>query len=92
MGIEIEIEELRRRKAGKERGEMIVVRVSSEEMKRRIMENKEKLRREKIWIEEDLTFQERRMKWKLKGVAVKEERKGNRVRQVYGRMWINDRW
>lgn len=41
MGLEVEIEELRRIKTGKEeRGEMIIIRVSSEEMRRRILENK----------------------------------------------------
>lgn len=63
IGIEIEIEQLRKVKTGKEeRGEMVIVKIITEENRRKILENKKKLRRKDVWLEEDQTFKERKMK------------------------------
>ena len=40
------------------------------------MEEKRKLRGEKIWITEDLTWGERKMKWRMRGIAREEIEKG----------------
>lgn len=49
IGIEIEIEELRRVKTGREeRGEMIIAKMRSEETKRKILENTGRLRGKEI--------------------------------------------
>lgn len=41
---------------------MVVVRVGTEEKKKMIWRNKWKLKGQKIWIEEDLTWEERRVR------------------------------
>ncbi|XP_046605019.1 uncharacterized protein LOC124297751 [Neodiprion virginianus] len=38
--------------------------------------------------DEDLTWAERRMKWKLREIAAIKERRGNRVRIGYAKIWI----
>lgn len=43
---------------------MVIVKVKSVEEKRGILENKWKLRRKEVWIEEDLIFKERKIVWK----------------------------
>lgn len=60
LGIEIKVEE---EDKGKERrGGDMVVRVGTEEKKKMIWRNKWKLKGQRIWIEEDLTWEERRVK------------------------------
>lgn len=60
---------------------MVIVKLKSEESRRKILENKRKLRGKEIWIEEDQTFKERKMKWKLRQIAGEEERRGERGRR-----------
>lgn len=43
---------------------MVIVKVESVEDERGILENKWKLRRKEVWIEEDLIFKERKIIWK----------------------------
>lgn len=89
IGVSIDIEEIKEIKAGKEeKGRMVIVKVKSEESRRKILENKGKLRGKEVWIEEDQTFKERKMKWKLRRIAGEEERRGERVRIGYGKLWI----
>lgn len=74
IGVELEVEDLRKVRTGKEKkGEMVIVKVKSEECRKKVPENKKKLRGRKVWIEEDLTFQERKMKFKLRKIAEEEE-------------------
>jgi len=55
---DIKMEEVRNIQAGKtERGKLLVVRLKSEDMKRRVLMSKRKLRGGEIWIEEDLTWE-----------------------------------
>lgn len=75
--VDIEIEEIRKIKTEREeKGDMLIVKVRSEENKRKILENKRKLKGGSIWIEEDLSFKERKMKWNLRRVAEEERRRG----------------
>lgn len=69
----------------------MIIKLKEEEMKREVMRNIGKLKGKDIWIEEDQTFKERKMRWKIKNME-EERRKGKRVRQGYGRIWIEDRW
>lgn len=73
-------------------GEMVVVRLGSREQKRQVMEKKRKLKGRKERIEDDLTWEERKMKWKVEEIAEKERRKGNRVWTGYGKIRINEKW
>lgn len=94
IGAEIEIENVREIRAGNEgKGKMVLVRLKTEEDKRKILENKRKIKKKEIWIEEDLTFGERKMKWKLRQIMEEEERKGEKVKVGYGKIWIgNELW
>lgn len=67
IGVDIEIEEIRKIKTGREeKGDMLIVKIRLEENKRKILENKRKLKGRSVWIEEDLTFKERKMRWNLR--------------------------
>lgn len=93
IGVDIEIEEIRKVKMGREeKGDMLIVKVRSEENKRKILENKRKLKGRSVWIEEDLTFKERKMRWNLRRVAEEERRKGRTVRMGNGRIWVENAW
>jgi len=93
LGIEVKIEEIRRIEAGKkEKGSMIVVRVENEEAKRNIVRNKWKLKGGDIWIEEDLTWEERRIKWRIREIARRERIQGKRIRMGQEGLWIKGVW
>lgn len=66
----------------------MIIKLKEEEMKREVMRSIGKLKGKDIWIEEDQTFKERKMRWKIKNMAEEERRKRKRVRQGYGRIWI----
>ncbi|KMQ90682.1 hypothetical protein RF55_9533 [Lasius niger] len=92
IGAEVEIEWIRRIR-GKEgvEGEMVVVGLESRE-KRQVMEKKKVLKGKMTRIEDDLTWGERRMKWKIGEIVEEERRKGNRVWTEYGKIRINKGW
>lgn len=58
---------------------MIWVRLENEEQRREVMEKKKRLRGRKERIVEDLTWKERKMRWKLEDIARMEEKRGKRV-------------
>lgn len=63
IGAEVRVEEIRRIGMGREeRREMVVVKLGNEKEKQSIMENKKKLRGKDIWIHEDWTWKERKIK------------------------------
>jgi len=77
IGVEVKVKEIRRIETGrKEIGSRAIVRVESEDEKTRIMQNKWKLKGGELWIEDDLTWEERRIKWKLTQIARIEEERG----------------
>lgn len=55
---------------------MVWVRVEKEEDKKLIWKKKRNLKSRKVWIEEDLTWNERKVRRKLSKVAKEERRKG----------------
>lgn len=71
---------------------MLVIEVGNEKEKREIMENKRKLRGREIWIEDDLTWKERRAKWMLMQVAIRKEAEGRKVWLKQGRIQIEGKW
>ncbi|KMQ87386.1 hypothetical protein RF55_13340 [Lasius niger] len=93
IGAKARIEEVRRvgRKYGKEGG-MVVVKLGSREQKREIMEKKKGLKGKKIRIEDDLTWKERKIRWKIREIAKEERRKSGRVWIEYGKIRINECW
>lgn len=53
---------------------------------------KKTLKGRKERIEDDRTWKERRMMWKLGQIAGKESSKGKRVIVRYGKIWIEGKW
>lgn len=70
----------------------MVVKVGSEEEKSRIMQNKWKLKGSDIWLNDDLSWEERRIRWKIMQVAKNEQEEGRKVRIGQGRLWIDGKW
>ncbi|KMQ90799.1 hypothetical protein RF55_9408 [Lasius niger] len=93
IGAKVEIEWVRklRGREGRE-GDMVVVRLGSRDQKRQVMEKKKELRGKATRIEDDLTWEERKMKWKIGEIANEERKRGNRVWTAYGRIRINECW
>jgi hypothetical protein len=93
IGAKVRIEDVRRvgGKYGKEGG-MVVVKLGSREQKREVMEKKKGLKGKKIRIEDDLTWEERKIRWKIREIAEEERRKGGRVWIGYGKIRINEGW
>lgn len=94
IGAKVEIKETRKIGRGGEgkEGEIAWVRLGSEEQKREVWEKKKMLRGRKERITDDLTWKERRMRWKLEEIAREEERKGKRVWISYGKLKIDGIW
>lgn len=92
IGVKVKIGEIRRIRTGKEeRGEMVIVRLNNEEERRKI-ESKRKLKGEKVWIMEDLTWGKRRTRWMMREIAKEEELRGNRMWVENDRITINGKW
>ncbi|XP_070170412.1 golgin subfamily A member 6-like protein 22 [Polyergus mexicanus] len=93
LGVNIKIESVKRVgiTTEGERG-MAVVTLGSMEQKRQVMENKKKLRGREERIEDDLTWEERKVRWRLREIARKEEGEGRRVRIGNGGLQIDGKW
>ncbi|EFN80936.1 hypothetical protein EAI_02880 [Harpegnathos saltator] len=89
---EVEMREVKRIGKRKKEGEgMVFVKLGSWEEKRKVMEAKQKLRGRKERIEDDLTVEERRTKWRIERKAVVKRRKCKRVQVGYMKMWVDGR-
>ncbi|EFN79315.1 hypothetical protein EAI_03465 [Harpegnathos saltator] len=55
------------------------------------MEAKKKLKGRRERIEDDLTEEERKTKWRIERKAEVERRKGKNVQVGYMKMWVNGR-
>ncbi|XP_025074097.1 apical junction molecule-like [Pogonomyrmex barbatus] len=78
-GGDVEVDEIRRiGRSKREKGDMIIVKMRIEVMKRKILANKWKLKGRETWIE-DLTWGERRSKWEIRQAALRERTKGRRI-------------
>jgi len=93
VGIEVELEGIKVIGEGR-KGETrpIVVKMRKMEQKRELMIRKRKVRERGIIIEDDLTWRERKMKWKLEEIARQERGKGKRVWVGYGKIQIEGKW
>ncbi|EFN81027.1 hypothetical protein EAI_05498 [Harpegnathos saltator] len=90
MELEVDMKEVRRLGEGQREGEgTVLVKLGSMEEKRKVMEAKKKLRGRKERIEDDLTREERRTKWRIEGEAEAERRKGKKVQVGYMKMWVD---
>lgn len=93
IGVEMDIEEMKKiRTRREEKGEIVVIKLRSEEIRWKIMDRKRSLKKTEMWIEEEKTFKEKKIEWKLKKIAEEERRKGKKVRIGKKKIWIEDRW
>ena len=74
---------------GKEGSGMVLVKLEGREEKRKVMEAKKKLRGKRERVEDDLTEEERRAKWKIEREAEMEREKGRNVQVGYLKMWVD---
>ncbi|EFN90024.1 hypothetical protein EAI_06600 [Harpegnathos saltator] len=92
LELELEMREVKRIGKEEKKGEgMVLVKLGSVEEKRKVMEAKKKLKGRRERIEDDLTAEERKTKWRIEREAEVERRKGKKVQVGYMRMWVNGR-
>ncbi|KMQ88293.1 hypothetical protein RF55_12247 [Lasius niger] len=93
LEVKVHVEVIRKVKMGGEgRDELLILKLGSEEEKKEMLWKKKLLKRSKVWVEEDLTWKERRMKWDLKDIGREEELKGGKVWIGYNKININGEW
>lgn len=81
IGVKIEMEEIRRVKTGREeKGEMVIIKVKSEDNKRKGDMDKG---------ESDIQGKTR---WRLKKIAEEKGRRGRVVRLGYNGLWLDSKW
>ncbi|XP_076651322.1 uncharacterized protein LOC143358230 [Halictus rubicundus] len=74
---------------GKDGRGLVLVKLADREQKRKVMRERSKLRGKKERLDDDLTEEERRARWKIEREAEKERRKGRNVQVGYMKMWVN---
>lgn len=72
--------------------EVLIVQLSSWTCKTDIMKNKFKLNGQQIYIENDLTEDERKIQAEIRSKAREEKIKGNRIKIGYQKLTINDQY
>jgi len=94
IGAKVEIKEVRRigEITEKGRGEMMLVKLESEDQKWEVMAKKKNLKGRKERIAEDLTWRERRIRWKVGEIARREMAEGKRVWVKGGKIKIEGQW
>lgn len=73
-------------------GTVTIAKIESEEKKREIMRKKYKLRGEKFYIENDLSWEERRTQEQITRWAKGQRAKGEEIKVGFGRIRIKGRW
>ena len=80
------------KESGREGRRMVVARCSSWEEKLQVLKNKYKLKGTDIFIEQDLTWEEREMQRKIVRMAVEERKKGRVVKVGYQKIGVDGEW
>lgn len=86
--IEVEVEIVSCKRSGK----VIVIMLGNEKVKRVIMENNRKLKGKDIYIENDLSWEERRVQVRIGRWMKKEKEKGKIVKIGFARVMIEGVW
>lgn len=69
--------------------DMVLVELGNYQKKQDIMKNKSRLRGTEIYIENDLTLEERKIAASIRRLAKEERKKGNQVKIGYKRVYVN---
>jgi len=86
LGVECEVSEARKS------GPVIVARIVGEERKKEVMRNKFKLKGGRIFIENDLSFEERKVQEKMSKWAKGKRNEGKEIKVGRGRVKISGKW
>lgn len=86
VGVEVKVIDCRRS------GRVIVAMLEREGMKMEVMRNKNKLRGERIFIENDLTWEERKLQERISRWAKEEREKGVLVKVGFARVLVKGMW
>jgi len=71
---------------------VMIVRLGSAEEKREVMVNKYKLKGEEIFIENDLTWEERKVQERISKWSREMRNKGNEIKIGFGKVRVNGVW
>lgn len=74
------------------RGRVIIATLENEEMKREVMVNKSKLKGEQYYIENDLTWEERKLQERIGKWAKEQREKGEVIKIGRGKVRIKEKW
>jgi len=86
IGVECEISDV------KKSGPVIVVRIVGEEGKKKVMSNKYKLKGGNMFIENDLSYEERKVQEKMNRWAKEKRAEGVEVKVGRGRLRLRGKW
>ncbi|XP_077277353.1 uncharacterized protein LOC143905674 [Temnothorax americanus] len=93
IGAKVKAIEVKKIGGDAEKGrEMVLLKLENEEQKWEVMEKKRSLVGRKERITEDLSWEERRMNWRLREIAKGEEREGRRAWIKAGRIRLENTW
>lgn len=74
------------------RRNVIIVTLENDSIKREVMLNKSKLKGEQIFIENDLTWEERQIQGRIARWAKEQREKGKEIKIERGKVKIQDKW
>lgn len=70
----------------------VMIKIRKIEQKKEIMMTKGKIKEKGIRIDNNLTWREKKMRWKVKEIARQEREKGKRMWIGYGKIHIDGKW
>lgn len=86
LGIEVKVEEAWKR------GQVVLAKLKDEDEKRKVMENKSKLKETQIFIDHDLSKAEQLTQRDIQEWVKKKKEAGFQAKVGFGRVWIDGRW
>lgn len=93
IGAVVRLQEVRKVKSAREEGgDVVVIKLGNEEERKEVLRKKRGLIGRRIWIEEDLSWEERRVRWRLREIAKEEEEKGRKAWVTQERIRIDGEW
>lgn len=88
LGVETKIKKINKIRSENEYS-ITVVEMETWDMKQRVMKNKNKLKGSHMYIENDLTVEERKIQAQIRAIAKREKEKGKKVKVGYKKITIN---
>ncbi|EZA53829.1 hypothetical protein X777_06703 [Ooceraea biroi] len=73
-------------------GQVLIVKIESEEEKQDILANKNRLKGDRIFVEHDLTWEERKRQEEIKKWAIEQRYKGKEIKIGFGKVRVEGKW